>query len=71
MICAEAAYERVLLSNPIGPLTISISPDGKIKKVTGEQELRARQKKLLTSKMSRAKRHRDIIADGTNGKTKA
>jgi hypothetical protein len=65
LICSARAWNKVLLDNPLGPLTISINCDGAIKKVTGEEELRQRRNKLLTAKLSRGKRQRTIVSDGT------
>jgi hypothetical protein len=60
----ESAFEQ-----SHGSLTISVSPDGKVKKVTGAEELLSRRNRLLTSKIARGKRHGTTISDGTYGKT--
>jgi hypothetical protein len=67
LICAETAYERVLLNNPIGPLVIHISRMGTIRAVVGEEELRRRYNRILTVRITRKKRHQEIVADGTSG----
>ena len=68
LICSARHWERELLNNPMGPLTISVNRDGSIRKVAGEDELRKRRNRLLTGKLARGKRHRLITSDGTYGK---
>jgi hypothetical protein len=65
LICAETAYERCLLSNPVGPLAIHVCRNGTIRAVVGEEELRKRYNRILTGTISRKKRHQEIIATGT------
>jgi predicted nuclease of predicted toxin-antitoxin system len=65
LICAESAYERVLLSNPSGPLTIHVSRIGTIRAVTGEEELRRRCDRIQTAHITRRKRHQKIVPTGT------
>lgn len=56
LICGEAAWVRVLLNYPRGPLTIRINRSGSVTKITGESELRKRGTDLLQAKIVRAKR---------------
>jgi len=68
LICSEIHWHKILLDNPMGPLTISVDREGKVKKVTGKSELLLRRDRLLTSKMARRRRH-ITVSDGTYGKT--
>ena len=57
LIAGESAWRRTLLDNPDGPLIIRINRSGAITKSYGEQALRQRRDQLLTSTISRRKRH--------------
>lgn len=61
LICGQNAFERVLLSNPTGPLTIHLSREGRVKSIIGEQDLRMRYDRILTARISRAKRHQQMV----------
>jgi hypothetical protein len=51
-------WERILLSNPVGPLVIRIREDGSIGLVRKEAELREILDRVLTARKASQKRHR-------------
>jgi hypothetical protein len=61
LICGHIAYERVLLSNPKGPLTIHLTCEGKVRETVGEAELRRKFQRLSAKNVIREKRHRKMV----------
>jgi len=56
LMCSRKAWERAFLDHPNEPMLIRITNSGGITKITGEADLRKRRTKLMTTKISRAKK---------------